>query len=234
MAVGVSEAAQQLGVSRQRVLQLIADRRLPADRVGRVWSINESDLARHRPPAGRPLSVSMTRGLLELAAGVRPDLSPNDLSRLRSHLIRLAREVDSGDPVVLLRSWLPRRAERLEMSVADADLAEVLADKRLLPSGVSDVRAAMSSARMGEGYVAQGAASQFFVDHFAVESDNRVRANLIVHVAGFVPPLSALLVAADLAEYRAEREDRQSAAVLRDWFTSDDYDADLLFGRSRP
>lgn len=234
MSVAVSEAAERLEVSRQRVLQMIADQRLPAQRVGQSWSIKEADIARHRVPVGRPLSTDMAQGLLDLAAGIRPELSSRDISRLRANMIRLVREVRSeGDPAGLLRSWLPRRAHRREMSVAEADLAEVLADDRLIISGVSDKRAGMSSPRMGEGYVDEQVARDFVDDHFIVEADDRARANLIVHVAMIVPPISPVVIAADLSDYRAGREDRQAQMVLKNWIDSRDYDEKLLFGRNR-
>jgi excisionase family DNA binding protein len=230
MSIGVTEAAQRLGVSRQRVLQMISAGLLPAERIGRAWSVQESDVARRRVPVGRPLSAGMARGLLELAAGFRPDLSPRDVSRLRTRLIHLSRD---DDPANLLRSWLPSRAERREMSVAEADLSPVLDDDRFVLSGASDSLAAMSSPHLAEGYVSSGNAQQFLADHFAVESDDRSRANLVVHVAEVVPPPSPVLVAADLADYRGGREDRQARSLLKEWFDSGDYDADLLFGRAR-
>jgi hypothetical protein len=212
---------------------MIAAERLPAQRVGQSWSINEADIARRRVPVGRPLSTDMTRGLLDLAAGVRPELSARDISRLRAILIRLVQEVRSdGNPADLLRSWLPRRAIRRELSVAPADLPAVLVDARLTISGVSDKRAGMSSPRMGEGYVEEEAARKFFEDHFIVEADGN--ANLIAHVATAVPPISPLVIAADLSDYRAGREDRQAQLVLEDWLASGDYDEKLLFGRRRP
>ena len=235
MSVGVSEAAERLGVSRQRVLQMIADQRLPAQRVGRSWSINEVDISRRRVPVGRPLSIDMTRGFLELAAGERPELSSRDISRLRVNMVRLVREVrPEGETAGLLRSWLPRRAIRRELSVAEPDLSEVLADVRLVISGVSDKSAGMWSPRMGEGYVDAKVAETFFDDHFIVEADDRARANLIVHVAMVVPQISPLLIAADLSDYRAGREDRQARMVLENWIDSGDYDEKLLFGRCRP
>lgn len=235
MAVGVSEAAERLGVSRQRVLRMIADQHLPAQRVGRSWAINEADIARHRVPIGRPLSGDMARGFLDLAADIRPDLSARDISRLRANMIRLVREAKSdGDPAGLLQSWLPRRAIRHEMSVAEADLLDVLADDRFVISGVSDKRAGMSSPRMGEGYLEEQVARKFFDDHFVVEADDPARANLIVHVATVVPPISPVVIAADLSDYRAGREDRQARVVLENWVDSGDYDEKLLFGRSRP
>lgn len=235
MFIGVSEAAQRLGVSRQRVLQMIAEQRLPAQRVGQSWAINEADIARRRVPVGRPLSVDMARGFLDLAAGIRPDLIARDISRLRVNMARLVREVKSdGDPAGLLRSWLPRRAIRRDMSVAEADLPEVLADDRFIISGISDKRAGMSSPRMGEGYVDEQVARKFLDDHFVVEADDRARANLIVHVAAVVPPISPVVITADLSDYRAGREDRQAQMVLESWIDSGDYDDKLLFGRVRP
>ncbi|WP_375001123.1 excisionase family DNA-binding protein [Aeromicrobium sp. CTD01-1L150] len=235
MSVGVSEAAERLGVSRQRVLQMIADRSLPAERVGRSWSINEVDLAHRRVPLGRPLSPEMARGFLELAAGSRPSLDARNVSRLRARMVRLVREVSSGgDPAGLLRSWLPHRADRLEKSVAAADLGDAMADHRLAASGVSDPRAGMASPGMGEGYVDEQLAAPFFAEHFAVDADSSVPANLIVHVARRVPPISPVLIAADLADYRAGREDGQAHVVLAEWIESGDYDEDLVFGRRRP
>ena len=235
MVVGVSEAATALGVSRQRVLQLIADRRLRAERVGRVWAIDEVELARHRAPVGRPLSSAMAGAFLQLAAGRRPDVGAREVERLRDRMTRLVGAVDSGDDVAgLLRSWLPRRAERLELSVADADLAEVGADARLVLSGLSDPRAGMSAARVVEGYVRESDAAAFHADHFAVPSNRPGHANLVVHVAPLVPPVSAVLVAADLSDHRGVREDRQAREVLAQWFASDGFDADLLLGGRRP
>ena len=235
MPIGVSEAAERLEVSRQRVLRMIADERLPAERVGKSWAINEADIARRRVPIGRPLSMDMARGFLDLAAGIRPELSARDISRLRVNMARLVREVKSdGDAAGLLRSWLPRRAIRREMSVAEADLPEVLADDRFIISGISDKRSGMSSPRVGEGYVDEQVARKFFADHFVVEADDRSRANLIVHVAVNVPPISPVLLAADLSEYRAGREDRQAQVLLKNWIDSGNYDEKLLFGRGRP
>ena len=214
---------------------MIADQRLPAQRVGQSWSISEADISRRRVPVGRPLSIDMARGLLDLAAGVRPELSSRDISRLRANMARLVHEVKSnGDPAGLLRSWLPRRASRRELSVADADLSEVLADDRFVISGVSDKSAGMWSPRMGEGYVDEKIAPKFLADHFIVEADDRARANLIIHVAEVVPPISPLVIAADLADYRAGRDDRQAQVVLQNWIDTGEYDEKLLFGRSRP
>jgi len=56
--ISVIEAAEQLGVSRVRVNQLISKGRLPALKIGRSFVVRESDLelVRDRPP-GRPAKV---------------------------------------------------------------------------------------------------------------------------------------------------------------------------------
>ncbi len=92
----------------------------------------------------------------------------------------------------------------------------------------------MSSSRMGEGYVDEQAAREFFEEHFVVEAADRSRANLIVHVAVVVPSISPVVIAADLSDYRAGREDRQAQSVLGNWIDSVDYDESVLFGRKRP
>lgn len=78
----------------------------------------------------------------------------------------------------------------------------MLADERLVISGVSDKRAGMSSPRMGERYVEEQAARKFFDDHFVVEADDR-----------------------------AGREDRQAQMVLENWIESGDYDEKLTIRR---
>lgn len=54
-AIDLREAGRRLGISRVRVLQLIHDGRLPAEKVGNRWLVRITDLklVRDRPP-GRP------------------------------------------------------------------------------------------------------------------------------------------------------------------------------------
>jgi excisionase family DNA binding protein len=58
------EAADSLGVSERRVRALITDKRLPAEKKGRDYLINEKDLklVRDRKP-GRPFAKSLQRGV---------------------------------------------------------------------------------------------------------------------------------------------------------------------------
>jgi len=53
--ITTTEAGEKLGVTRKRVFQLIQDGRLPAQKLGRDYVIDEEDLklVKNRPP-GRP------------------------------------------------------------------------------------------------------------------------------------------------------------------------------------
>jgi len=53
--IGTAEAARRLGISQGRVSVLIREGRLKAERIGRMWIIDERDLkaVEHRP-TGRP------------------------------------------------------------------------------------------------------------------------------------------------------------------------------------
>lgn len=89
MEAGVPEAATQLGVSPERVRQLIHDGVLPASRVSGRWILDSGDVRRlvgPRPP-GRPLAPRTAWGLLALAEGRVPEwLNHVERSRLRARL----------------------------------------------------------------------------------------------------------------------------------------------------
>lgn len=60
--ITTNEAASVLGVSRQRVLQLIQDGRLKAEKFGNVYMIRRGDLDRIEPlPMGRPPKVKTAK-----------------------------------------------------------------------------------------------------------------------------------------------------------------------------
>lgn len=50
------QAAEKLGVNDSRVRQLIQSKKLPAEKYGNLWLINEADLelVKDRKPTGRP------------------------------------------------------------------------------------------------------------------------------------------------------------------------------------
>lgn len=93
--MSISEAAGRLGVSPQRVHQLLESGALVGQRPGHEWLIDEADLPRsRRQVGGRPLSPSSAWALLVYAhdpARARALLSAPDRSRARQRLRELAR-----------------------------------------------------------------------------------------------------------------------------------------------
>ena len=87
--VGLDEAAARLGLSRQRVHQLVHAGDLPARRVAGRWVVDDAQLdrlAEGRSP-GRPFSPRVAWGLIGLIeSGDAPALSAPERSRLRNRL----------------------------------------------------------------------------------------------------------------------------------------------------
>ena len=117
--VGVSEAARRLGVTPRRVRQMIADRKLPARRVGRVWAISERDLRSvSRRPAHRPWKPASAWAVLAAAEGtVPPSLSAYERHRARQRL-------KEGLPNIV--TLLAERAHRRTFYVHPSDVDRIL------------------------------------------------------------------------------------------------------------
>ncbi len=63
MELTTLEAAKKLGVGIRQIQTLIKNNRLPAQKRGRDWFINEEDLklVEHRPITGRPKKQETTK-----------------------------------------------------------------------------------------------------------------------------------------------------------------------------
>jgi hypothetical protein len=204
-------------VSERRLRALIASEHLHATRVGNQWAVDESALARYSPRFGRPLSARSAWGLLDLAAGRAPDLSPSERSRARRRLKEL---VEHPEPEALLRSWLPLRARRLVYRVSPRDVSELRQDARLRLSGISHPRSEISAADAVEGYIHARDVADLVRDYLLIESEDG-QGNVIMHVpAGrepdAVPVETSLALAADLTEHRSSREDGRAAELVRE------------------
>jgi hypothetical protein len=120
----------------------------------------------------------------------------------------------SGRPGVLLRSWLRRRADLLRLAAPEGDIAELLADPRLVPSGISDPRSAMSAGNGAEGYARRSDVEAVVRHYLMAES---AEGNVWLHKSGRellrAAPLG--LVVADLADHDGPREDGVVEALLR-------------------
>ena len=214
MEVGVKDAAAVLGVSQQRIRNMISDRRLTARRVAGRYLIDEAQLA-GAPAVSRPMSPRIAWAFISLLSGRRPvDVSPAELSRLRQKRVRL---VSEEQPERLLRSWLARRAEHRRYSVAPGDLAALARDARVLRSGVSDPRSGMSSGGEFEGYLACDRVDSVVDDYLLSRVGNP---NVLLHVIAdghwLAKEKSAPLglVVADLADRQSPREDNKVNELL--------------------
>jgi hypothetical protein len=126
MEVGVHEAALMMRVSDRRARAMLANGQLPARQVAGRWLVEEANLPRSRASA-RPMSQRMTWALIGLLSGDDPhDVALSELTRLRYKRQQL---LDAADAPRLLRSWLPRRAERRQMSIAPRDLDDLRNDR---------------------------------------------------------------------------------------------------------
>ena len=87
MEVGLDEAAVRLGLTRQRVHQLVHAGDLPARRIAGRWVVDDADVDRlveGRSP-GRRFSPRVAWGLISLIeSGEAPALSAPERSRLRN------------------------------------------------------------------------------------------------------------------------------------------------------
>jgi hypothetical protein len=115
----------------------------------------------------------------------------------------------------VLRAWLPKRAGLELVSIAQADLADFLADPRAIPSGISDPRAGLSVIGDGEAYVHPDVLDAVRSEYLLSDVG---RPNLWLHITDRVidrpPPLG--LVIADLAGHDGPREDMQVERLLGD------------------
>jgi excisionase family DNA binding protein len=129
----VSEAAERLGVSRQRVLALIRDGQLPARLIGGRWVVlmEDVDVLRRGRLAGRPMAGRVAWGLLDLLDGRSAAwLTASERARLRARL-------RARPSVVQVAHWVRRRSEVLWLRGHSAALPRLLAFECAVPTGAS-------------------------------------------------------------------------------------------------
>lgn len=152
--MSVTEAASTLGMTRQRVSQLIADGSLRATQAGNQVLVRRDDVEARvdLPPGdGRRFSPRRAWALILLADDVvAPGLDYSTLSRMRSVL----RERSLWS----LRSKLSSRAERRSLRAHSSDLARLVAEADVIRTGP---RAASEA---GLGLIAPDAPVELYVD----------------------------------------------------------------------
>lgn len=221
--VPVADAAQQLGLSQQRVRALVADGELPARKVAGRWLVERSAVEkRMREPrlAGRPFSPQQAWGLLALAEGEpAPWLDASSRSRLRRQL--------RDHQIRELLPALCRRARRVELRAHPSDLPRLAKESDVVRSGVSaaaEHRLEIVAPGSFEAYVSRRKVHELERDYNLQPS---AEPNVVLHVVEgqwpfekrqrIVPLLVAVL---DLLEDDDERTRRAAFRALQNYHPS--------------
>lgn len=223
----VADAADQLGVSLQRVRALLAVGDLTGERVGRVWLIDPNSLANYRhvrqPGAGRALAPATAwAALLTSFAADTTDELVNAFQIVDERRVRLRalRERDADD-----WRWLARRRATVHrFDTRPAYLSRIATDPDVSPAGLaaSTPRGLASGAETFDAYVDSATAERLAAEY-------RLRAdgagNLTLRTISVSSPaqlaairrqpLPELAIAVDLLEDR----DPRTAAAGRDLLT---------------
>lgn len=212
--LSVAEVASEMGVSPERVRQLIESGALPAVRVGGRWVIEDRVVVRR--PEGRPWSEAAAWGLVWLAAGRRaPWLSVKQRQRVRTRL---------ADGLMHHVERLSTRAECLWFRAHPSALARLLADARLVNSGVS-AAGAMGADLVAvdhvEAYVRATDVSVLIAE-YALETVAVGEGNVLLRSVSEVWPFDdhervapSLVVALDLMESADARTSRAGQGLLK-------------------
>jgi excisionase family DNA binding protein len=244
--LSVPEAAARLGVSPARVRQRIADGSLVAEKIGGRWlvDLSVSQVGQRR---GRPVKADVVWDAISLAAQApgregaasvfsetlfsafsqQDNAIESSLSSRRRALQRLTEAAsaarmggDESGAVESLLAWLGNRAERRLYRVADRDFQPLSEDPRLIASGVSHPQSGMQDPRIVEGYIAADDLEGLMADHWLDPIGVDQKPNVILHVAPARPhEVSALMLAADLAEQGGPREVQRAHELVAEALT---------------
>jgi excisionase family DNA binding protein len=221
--IAVPEAARLLKLSPSRVRLMASKGQLPAAKIGDRWVIEREAVEQRRlqkPPRGRRFTPRNAWAILLLASGEEvPALDSVNRSRLRK---ALALEGLKG-----LEPRLRPRAEIFNYQAHPGEIAYVLEDEALLPSGISaagSINAGILPGREADGYIAQSQLQSFVAEHALLPAD--VGGNVQLRVVpvdlwvsfelsgrAVAPPAA---VALDLAEDPDPRSRAAGRNALRD------------------
>lgn len=194
----VAEYAREQGVSPARIRQLASAGRIPARRSAGVWLVeNSSPTAQRR--MSRPLSARMSAGLIALLSGIPLPiaLSSSEVARIRTYIERLRTRNGAEH---LMASWLPQRAERVQLRAPKRNIIHLLTDPHFAPSGVSDARISVRSSILAEGYITSEVLPEIIKRYGMAPAKN---INVVLHVTRLAMPnpVPLALSLVDLAEY---------------------------------
>jgi hypothetical protein len=178
--ISVPDAADALGLSPARVRLLASNGGLPAQKIGGRWLVERGGVEKRRSrgsAGGRPFAPRNAWAVLGLASGDEVDgVDPVVRSRLRRALAL------EGLGALALR--LERRAEVHRYSGHPGEISYLLADKRLVVSGISAARAVGLDVLAGneaDGYVRNSDLDGFVGEH-ALLPAAALDANVVLRV----------------------------------------------------
>jgi hypothetical protein len=178
--ISVPDAADALGLSPARVRLLAANGDLPAQKIGGRWLVERNGVEKRRSrgsAGGRPFAPRNAWAVLGLASGDEVDgVDPVVRSRLRRALAL------EGLGSLALR--LERRAEVRRYSGHPGEISYLLADKRLVVSGISAARTVgldVLSGNEADGYISHSDLDGFVEEH-ALFPAAAVDANVVLRV----------------------------------------------------
>lgn len=216
MLLGVPELARRLGIAESRARVLVASGRIPGQRLGGQWVIDEVDAVNFRKvAAGRPLSERSSWQLIQ-ALQYPARVLDMDLDAVQRHRLfaRIERFREAADPVTFVASLLARRAGRVSMSASPNDLGALRDDSRLRLSGVSHPASSLVAGVEIEAYVARQDLPELIRDWFLVPGSG-ARPNVLIHAVDVLPhEIPPVAVAADLAERPGVREQQSALSIL--------------------
>lgn len=217
MLLSVPELARRLGIAESRARVLVASGRIPGQRVGGRWVIDELDAANYRKlAAGRPLTEQSAWQFIRAIqdpAGV----PGQDLDAVVRHRLdrRIRRFHEAADPVAFVVSLLARRADKVLLSASPSDLAGLREDHRLRLAGVSHPDSRLLSGLELEAYVARSDLTGIIKDWFLLPPEPGTRPNVTIRAADVVPDeIPPLALAADLADRPGSREQQAAFEII--------------------
>lgn len=222
MDISVSEAASELGVSRQRIRDLVLSGELPSRRVGaKAILIDRDSVERRKAHVARPGRRLSERScwavLRSLAGDSMPDLSRAERARAASRAHHLS-EYEPGQ--------MRHRASEIFMRCHPGALDRLRADPRLSLSGRDAAVVHHADIVLGDNvdaYVHAAIVGDVYED-FGLISARRQDANVVLRAITYEPAqqlvsepiVPALLLALDLIDAGDERSVRAGRALIAD------------------
>jgi hypothetical protein len=187
--LSVAETAECLGISARRVRALLKEGQLQGRQVAGRWLVS-FDHVEHRllnaPRPGRPWSAASAwhvLAVLSRADDALKEMSPSTRSRARTRATQL-RRLPHGEVARIWSTALRGRARTLEFYVHMSVSTAVLADSRIVPSGISAAShhaADLMVTGGAEGYVRAGQLAPVSAE-YALIPESAAHANLRLHV----------------------------------------------------